>query len=147
MSQWSYAPTNRATCKGSCKNKIEKGAVRLGSELDLGGHTSMVYRCLPCVTAKQIVNMREKHGSLEAVPGFDGLNEEDQARVLAQEGAAEKAKQEAEAAKKAEKDAKAEAKKKAAAEAKAEKAAAKAAAKASAAAGSTAPPAKRARAS
>eukprot|EP00418_Pyrodinium_bahamense_P013355 CAMPEP_0179106480 /NCGR_PEP_ID=MMETSP0796-20121207/49512_1 /TAXON_ID=73915 /ORGANISM="Pyrodinium bahamense, Strain pbaha01" /LENGTH=145 /DNA_ID=CAMNT_0020804513 /DNA_START=44 /DNA_END=481 /DNA_ORIENTATION=+ len=130
MAQWSYAPTGRAGCKGQCKEKIPKGAVRLGTELDVGGHTSMVYRRLACVTLKQITNMKEKYGSLEEVPGFADLSAEDQAKVLAQEGVAEQTQKEAEAAKEETKRAKAEAKKKAKEDAKAEKAAAKAAAKA-----------------
>eukprot|EP00927_Polykrikos_kofoidii_P033242 TRINITY_DN2812_c0_g1_i1.p1 TRINITY_DN2812_c0_g1~~TRINITY_DN2812_c0_g1_i1.p1 ORF type:complete len:141 (-),score=40.09 TRINITY_DN2812_c0_g1_i1:54-476(-) len=138
MSQWSYAPTNRATCKGQCKEKIAKGEIRLGSEIDMGGHTSMTYRCLKCVTVKQIANMKEKFESLDKVEGFATLSEDDQAKVLAQEGEAAKLQEAAAKVKAAQAAAKAEAKKKAAADAKAEKAAAKAAAKGD-------PPAKRAR--
>mmetsp|Transcript_63715 Transcript_63715/g.113045 ORF Transcript_63715/g.113045 Transcript_63715/m.113045 type:complete len:145 (+) Transcript_63715:77-511(+) len=138
---WSYAPTNRATCKGACKQKIEKGAIRLGTELDIGGNTSMVYRNLKCVTIKQIQNMKEKEGGLDKLEGFAELTEEDQAKVLAQEDYAKQAAEDAAAEKEKEKAAKAEAKKKAKEEAKAAKASEKAAAKA-AAGGS---PAKKAR--
>mmetsp|Transcript_3955 Transcript_3955/g.8045 ORF Transcript_3955/g.8045 Transcript_3955/m.8045 type:complete len:143 (+) Transcript_3955:33-461(+) len=127
VATWSYAPTNRATCKGSCKQKIEKGSLRLGTPLEISGHESFLYRCLACVTAKQISNMREKYNSLEEMSGFSELKPEDQAAVLAQEGVAQKAAADAEAAKQAEKEAKAAAKKKAIADAKAAKAAAKAA--------------------
>eukprot|EP00931_Biecheleriopsis_adriatica_P045323 TRINITY_DN25975_c0_g1_i3.p1 TRINITY_DN25975_c0_g1~~TRINITY_DN25975_c0_g1_i3.p1 ORF type:complete len:696 (+),score=220.31 TRINITY_DN25975_c0_g1_i3:51-2138(+) len=81
---WSYAPTNRATCKGKCGEKIPKGAVRLGVSSDgPGDHTMVSYRRLACVTDKQIANIIAKVGSLDAVEGFDGLEEEDQAAVLA----------------------------------------------------------------
>lgn len=105
----------------------------MGTELDIGGHTSMVYRCLKCVTLKQFGNMKEKFNGLESVPGFEDLAKEDQDRVLQQEGLAGKASEDAAAAKQAEKEAKAAAKAEAKAKAKAEKAAAKAKAKMAAA--------------
>jgi len=81
--EFSYAPTNRAMCKGKCKEKIAKGAVRLGVSTEAGGHTMTQYRCLPCVTDKQIENICNAVGSLDQVNGFDGLGDEDQAAVLA----------------------------------------------------------------
>eukprot|EP00930_Biecheleria_cincta_P078059 TRINITY_DN65432_c0_g1_i1.p2 TRINITY_DN65432_c0_g1~~TRINITY_DN65432_c0_g1_i1.p2 ORF type:complete len:161 (+),score=53.67 TRINITY_DN65432_c0_g1_i1:52-534(+) len=133
MSGWSYAPTNRAGCKGQCKQKIEKGAVRFGTEVDIGGHTNISYRNLKCVTAKQFANMNEKFGDLKSVPGFADLKEEDQKRVLEQASVASKAEEDAEAARQAEKDAK-QAEKDAKVEAKARAKAEKAEAKAKAAA-------------
>mmetsp|Transcript_44921 Transcript_44921/g.92891 ORF Transcript_44921/g.92891 Transcript_44921/m.92891 type:complete len:728 (+) Transcript_44921:46-2229(+) len=79
---WSYAPTNRATCKGKCGEKIAKGAVRLGVSSEVGDHTMVSYRCLACVTDKQVANIISKVGSLDSVDGFDGLEEDDQAAVL-----------------------------------------------------------------
>ena len=79
---WSYAPTNRATCKGKCGEKIAKGAVRLGVSSEVGDHTMVSYRCLACVTDKQVANIILKVGSLDSVDGFDGLEEDDQAAVL-----------------------------------------------------------------
>lgn len=86
---WSYAPTNRATCKGKCKEKIAKGAVRLCTAADIpDGHSMQQYRCLDCVTDKQIANIIVKCGTLDKVEGFDDLSAEDQAAVLAKGGAA-----------------------------------------------------------
>lgn len=82
---WSYAPTDRATCKGKCGQKIAKGAVRLGISADNGHHTMVSYRNLGCVTDKQIANIIAKVGSLEAVDGFDGLADDDQKAVLAKD--------------------------------------------------------------
>lgn len=80
---WSYAPTNRATCKGKCKTKIEKGAIRFSTASDAGNHDMVSYRNLDCVTDKQIANVTEKLGGLDKVPGFDDLTPLDQSRVLA----------------------------------------------------------------
>merc|ERR1712187_683731 len=107
----------------------------------MGGHTSMVYRNLKCVTLKQIQNIKEKEGGLDKIEGFSELTEEDQAKVLAHEDFAKQVAEDAAAEKEKEKAAKAEAKKKAKEEAKAAKVAEKAAA--NAAAGG--PPAKKPR--
>ena len=81
---WSYAPTNRASCKGKCKEKIEKGAIRLGSAGEGAGDYTMVsYRCLGCVTARQFANMEAKVGPVETMDGFDALSAEDQDRIKA----------------------------------------------------------------
>jgi HEAT repeat protein len=79
---FSYAPTNRASCKGKCKEKIEKDAIRLGTATDGAGDYQMVsYRCVPCITKKQFDNIAEKLGSVEDVPGFLTLKPEDQQKV------------------------------------------------------------------
>ncbi|CAE7416412.1 PARP2 [Symbiodinium natans] len=88
---WSYAPTNRATCKGKCKEKIAKGAVRLGVSSDDGHHTMVSYRCLDCVTDLQIKNIVTKVGAVDKVEGFDGLEGEDRAAVLEKAGVKAKA--------------------------------------------------------
>mmetsp|Transcript_33218 Transcript_33218/g.71213 ORF Transcript_33218/g.71213 Transcript_33218/m.71213 type:complete len:578 (+) Transcript_33218:72-1805(+) len=82
---WSYAPTNRATCKGKCKEKIDKGAIRLGVSADdtAIGHPMASFRCLKCVTDIQVKNMIAKCGSLEAVDGYDSLEAVDQELVSA----------------------------------------------------------------
>lgn len=83
-SSWSYAPTNRASCKGKCKTTIQMGAIRLGtSGAGAGGYTMVSYRCLSCVTKQQFKNMVEKFGSVENVEGFSELNSEDQGKVRA----------------------------------------------------------------
>lgn len=81
---WSYAPTNRAKCKGKCKGKIEKGALRFASSSDGAGDYQMTtYRLLSCVTKKQFDNMTAKAGSPENVPGFDSLQPSDQEAIRA----------------------------------------------------------------
>ena len=42
-----YAPTARATCKG-CKLKIDKGALRIGVESDMGDYSVFAWRHLDC---------------------------------------------------------------------------------------------------
>mmetsp|Transcript_23511 Transcript_23511/g.36839 ORF Transcript_23511/g.36839 Transcript_23511/m.36839 type:complete len:696 (+) Transcript_23511:42-2129(+) len=81
---WSYAPTNRATCKGKCKQKIEKGAIRFSTASDDGaGHEMIQYRNIECVTEVQIKNVIAKVGGLDKVSGFENLSKADQAKVLA----------------------------------------------------------------
>lgn len=126
---WSYAPTARATCKGKCKEKIEKGALRFATSYD----QMTSYRCLNCVTDKQVENVVNELGGLDAVEGFNDLNNADRKRILALSKSVGKAKAKAKA------DAKADAKAKAKGKAKAEpspepKAKAKGKAKAKAAA-------------
>jgi len=84
---WSYAPTDRATCKGKCKEKIPKGSVRLGVSSDGPGDYSVTqYRRLGCVTDKQISNITEKVGGVDKVDGFTTLSAKDQKAVLAHAG-------------------------------------------------------------
>ncbi|CAJ1401355.1 unnamed protein product [Effrenium voratum] len=82
---WSYAPTNRAKCKGKCGEKIEKGAIRLATSSD-GDYHIVSYRCLDCVTDTQFKNIVNKVGSVEDVEGFDGLTAKDQAAVRKKAG-------------------------------------------------------------
>jgi len=84
--EWSYAPTNRAKCKGKCGGKIEKGEIRLGTSSEVADYSIASYRKLTCVTDKQFANIISKLGSIQAVPGWDVLTAKDQAAVLKQAG-------------------------------------------------------------
>jgi len=114
------AKSGRARCKGQCKELIEKGALRLGSEIDMGGHMAVTWKCLPCLTAKVVMNIMSKVEAAEDIPGFTSLSEEQQEQVeqrfqaAIEEGEAEKERKEQEKKDKAK--AKAEAKKAKAAE-------------------------------
>mmetsp|Transcript_104369 Transcript_104369/g.196437 ORF Transcript_104369/g.196437 Transcript_104369/m.196437 type:complete len:703 (-) Transcript_104369:81-2189(-) len=82
-----YAPTSASTCKGKCKMKLVKGTLRLGVSGDgPGDYTVTSYRCLDCVTDKQIANIKAKVGDLSNVDGFDTLTPADQKKVLAKDG-------------------------------------------------------------
>eukprot|EP00913_Durusdinium_trenchii_P033252 g31129.t1 len=99
FAQICYAPTNRAKCKGKCGEKIEKGAIRLGTSSDgMGDYTIASYRCLKCVTDKQFSNIINKVGSIESVAGWDVLTAKDKAAVLKQAGVKPAAKGAAKAA-------------------------------------------------
>ena len=79
---FSYAPTNRASCKGACKQKIEKDAIRMGTASDGAGDYQMVsYRNLGCVTKKQWDNMEAKIGDVANADGFAALEPDDQTKV------------------------------------------------------------------
>jgi Poly(ADP-ribose) polymerase and DNA-Ligase Zn-finger region len=52
-----YASTGRAGCKGKCKEKLAKGRLRFGTEVTIVDHPSWQYRCLRCVTARQVSNI------------------------------------------------------------------------------------------
>lgn len=84
--EWSYAPTNRAKCKGKCGEKIEKGAIRLATSAEVADYSIASYRCLKCVTDKQFHNMVSKVGSIESVTGWETLSAKDQAAVRKQAG-------------------------------------------------------------
>ena len=86
---FSYAPTNRASCKGKCKEKIAKDSVRFGVAVEGGGNfTSVQYKCLNCITKKIFENVAAKQGSVELVVGFDSLKPEDQDAIRAARDAA-----------------------------------------------------------
>ena len=86
---FSYAPTNRASCKGKCKEKIAKDSVRFGVAVEGGGNfTSVQYKCLRCITKKIFENVAAKQGSVELVVGFDSLKPEDQDAIRAARDAA-----------------------------------------------------------
>ena len=86
---FSYAPTNRASCKGKCKEKIPKDGVRFGVAVEGAGNFSSVqYKCLGCMTKKIFENVTLKEGSVESVVGFDSLKPEDQDAIRAARDAA-----------------------------------------------------------
>jgi len=86
---FSYAPTNRAACKGKCKDKIPKDGVRFGVAVEgASNYTSVQYKCLSCMTKKIFENVTVKVGSVELVVGFDSLKPEDQDAVIAARDAA-----------------------------------------------------------
>ncbi|CAK8997360.1 unnamed protein product [Durusdinium trenchii] len=97
--EFSYAPTNRAKCKGKCGEKIEKGAIRLGTSSDgMGDYTIASYRCLKCVTDKQFSNIINKARAQSPEAGWDVLTAKDKAAVLKQAGVKPAAKGAAKAA-------------------------------------------------
>lgn len=75
------AKSGRSTCKVS-KETIEKGEVRFGSLVDIGGHTTYHWRKLKCITGKQVENLVSKMGGLDKVGGFDALSPKQQKQVL-----------------------------------------------------------------
>eukprot|EP00929_Paragymnodinium_shiwhaense_P016786 TRINITY_DN12541_c0_g1_i1.p1 TRINITY_DN12541_c0_g1~~TRINITY_DN12541_c0_g1_i1.p1 ORF type:complete len:471 (-),score=161.13 TRINITY_DN12541_c0_g1_i1:229-1566(-) len=123
------AKSARSSCK-ACKGQIAKDEIRFGSKVDMGSHDSFSWRCLGCITKKQVENLESKT-TPEEIGGFDELEEVAQVKFLT---AINKAKgMKAAAAKAAAKDkgkAKAEAKSEAKAEAEPKGRAAKAAPKA-----------------
>jgi hypothetical protein len=48
------AVTGRASCKGKCKEPISQGQLRFGSSSNKSDMTGFHWRCLSCVTAKQV---------------------------------------------------------------------------------------------
>ncbi|KAF8449007.1 poly polymerase and DNA-ligase Zn-finger region-domain-containing protein [Boletus edulis BED1] len=79
-----YASSARAKCKGSkpCTGTpILKGTLRVGSVVDIKGHTNFAWRHWGCTTAKIITNMKAAFSDPEDLDGFEELKEEDQARV------------------------------------------------------------------
>mmetsp|Transcript_6554 Transcript_6554/g.11385 ORF Transcript_6554/g.11385 Transcript_6554/m.11385 type:complete len:418 (+) Transcript_6554:65-1318(+) len=68
------AKSNRSKCK-ACKGEIAKEQLRFGSLMEVSpGHGSYSWRCLSCITAKQVANVEAKVGSAENVDGFDALS-------------------------------------------------------------------------
>ena len=101
-------PSGRASCRGACKEKIEKGrrnhsigtripparaappkclahharSLRFGSAPPLGSpYDSFFWRKLCCMTKRVCQNAMAAHGSIDNIPGFDGLDESQRAEV------------------------------------------------------------------
>uniref|UniRef100_A0A7S4SGE2 PARP-type domain-containing protein n=1 Tax=Alexandrium monilatum TaxID=311494 RepID=A0A7S4SGE2_9DINO len=109
------AKSNRSACK-ACKEKIDKGEVRFGSLVDMGGYGSYHWRHAKCITPKQAENVESKLGSCESLGGYALLTPGQKAQLCKVFAAAKKS---------GDKVAKAKAKVKAKAEAKAKATAAK----------------------
>ena len=66
-------PSGRAGCKGSCKQKIPKGAVRFGSDREAEHGVVTSWRRLPCMTKKVCQNATAACGTVDAIIGFAEL--------------------------------------------------------------------------
>jgi len=66
------AKSGRSTCKAS-KLTIEKGELRFGSFVDMGGHGSYHWRKLDYISDKQAANVMTKLGGFEKVGGYAAL--------------------------------------------------------------------------
>ena len=75
------APTGRAGCKGKCKGKIAKGAVKFVSISMRGDHPMEYARKIGCMTAAVVKNAVTRHGSIDNIPGMDHLDEDLAAKV------------------------------------------------------------------
>ncbi|KAK0530939.1 hypothetical protein OC842_003774 [Tilletia horrida] len=78
----------RIGCKGpkACKdsgdaNKIPKGALRLGSVVDIQGNTTFMWRHWGCVTDTVCSHLQEKIGEATDLDGYEDLRDEDKERV------------------------------------------------------------------
>ncbi|KAG9313002.1 hypothetical protein JVU11DRAFT_6440 [Chiua virens] len=79
-----YANSARAKCKGTkpcLGTPIPKGTLRVGSVVDIKGHTNFAWRHWGCTTPKIIANMKAKFSDPDDLDGFEDLNKEDQDRV------------------------------------------------------------------
>lgn len=74
-----FSKSGRATCKGKCKESLEKGRLRFGTRTEIDGRPSYQYRCLACITKLQAKNLLD--GGLDS--GFlafgEGLDDDLQA--------------------------------------------------------------------
>ncbi|KZP25671.1 zf-PARP-domain-containing protein [Athelia psychrophila] len=79
-----YASTGRAKCKGPkpcAGTPIAKGAVRLGSLVDMAGHTSFAWRHWGCTTKMIIANMKKSFTEASELDGYEDLRPEDQEKI------------------------------------------------------------------
>jgi len=74
------AKSGRSTCKAS-KLPIEKGELRFGSFVDMGGHGSYHWRKLDYITDKQVANFEKKVGDLKKIGGYDALKPAQQKKL------------------------------------------------------------------
>lgn len=74
------AKSGRSTCKAS-KLPIEKGELRFGSFIDIGGHGSYHWRKLKYISEKQVANVDRKVGGVEGVAGYEALTGAQQKRL------------------------------------------------------------------
>ena len=78
-----HPQSGRAGCKGACKQKIEKGALRFGSVSTASWDGEQThYRKMACVTAKVAQNaLAFYENDLTKLRGWDGLTAADQEHV------------------------------------------------------------------
>ena len=78
-----HPQSGRATCKGACKQKIEKGVLRFGSCSTAAWDGEQThFRNMACITLKVAQNVLAFYGDdLAQMRGWDGLTAADQARV------------------------------------------------------------------
>jgi Poly(ADP-ribose) polymerase and DNA-Ligase Zn-finger region len=58
-----HAKSGRSVCKGKCQAMIPKGAPRFGSTDTSRGYPMTMWRCIGCVTGRQLENVRNVYGS------------------------------------------------------------------------------------
>jgi len=75
------AKSGRSTCKAS-KLPIEKGELRFGSFVDMGGHGSYHWRKLDYITAKQIAGVNTKMGGVAKLGGYADLTAVQQKKIV-----------------------------------------------------------------
>jgi hypothetical protein len=74
-----YASSNRAMCKGPCKEPIEKGHLRIGSIYERGGFSGINWRHFPeCMTLREVHHILSAIGEASKMKGFLTLKRGDQ---------------------------------------------------------------------
>jgi len=68
--------SGRAGCK-ACKNKINRGDLRLGTRVMIRDHVTYAWRHFACVTTKQIQNIKKAVGGAADMAGFSTLSDGD----------------------------------------------------------------------
>mmetsp|Transcript_94499 Transcript_94499/g.149431 ORF Transcript_94499/g.149431 Transcript_94499/m.149431 type:complete len:181 (+) Transcript_94499:57-599(+) len=74
------AKSGRSTCKVS-KEMIEKGELRFGSMVDIGGHATYHWRKLKCISGKQAKNFVDKVGAWSKIGGYDEISPKQQKQI------------------------------------------------------------------
>ncbi|KAF6757670.1 hypothetical protein DFP72DRAFT_808558, partial [Ephemerocybe angulata] len=81
-----YSSSARAGCKGELKmsgrNKIAKGALRLGTVVEIQGKQSFQWRHWGCTTPKILSNIKEAHPEPTDLDGYEDLTDEDKAKIV-----------------------------------------------------------------
>ncbi|KAJ3021036.1 UNVERIFIED_CONTAM: hypothetical protein HDU68_007273 [Siphonaria sp. JEL0065] len=78
------SPSARATCQG-CKTNIAKDAIRFVSigSTEKALFDKSYYKCIGCVTKKQIENVEAAVESIDNIPGLDLLSAEQRSETIA----------------------------------------------------------------
>lgn len=74
------AKSGRSFCKIS-KELIEKGEIRFGSLVEMGGHASYHWRKLSALTPKVLKNVEAKVGDASKLDGYADLSAKEQGQV------------------------------------------------------------------